>query len=364
MTNKSKPSSKKFAESRTMEFGKLYGSAVTENSTKRKRSPLGCLIVALLALIATISGLWLVQQLVTPEVIDQPGVAIKKAKAVSDSEKTGAAAVANNPEGQSADVVPVGPVKITDGLSAAKVKAAKHPLDPLMELADGSMKLIDEKYLDYKTRIVSQVRTNVLNDETVMFVKLRHVRNSEDGKEIPFSIYTKFLSPRSKVGQEAIWVEGQNENNILGHATGLLNFKTVSLDPESSFAMRGNRYPIFQLGFRNLIVKMKEFGENDRKYGECEVEVERDVMVGDRKCVLLTVTHPHKREHFEYHIAKIYIDEELEIPIGYEGFLWPEEKGQEPPLLERYIYTELELNCGLKDADFDTSNPEYDYPRF
>jgi len=226
------------------------------------------------------------------------------------------------------------------------------------------MKVIDEKYLDYTTRIVSQVRTNVLHDETIMNVRLRHAGKTEDGQDIPLSIYTKFLGPKSRVGQEAIWVEGENDGNLLGHGTGLLNFKTISLDPESSFAMRGNRYPIFQLGFRNLIVKMKEFGENDRKYGECEVSIERDVMVGERMCVLLTITHPKKRDHFEYHIAKIYIDEELEIPIGYEGFLWPEKEGEEPLLLERYIYTELELNCGLTDFDFDTANPDYDYPRF
>jgi len=128
--------------------------------------------------------------------------------------------------------------------------------------------------------------------------------------------------------------------------------------------MQGNRYPIYQLGLRNLLLKMKEFGENDRKYDECTVEVQHNLMVDDRKCIRLVITHPKKRDHFEYHIAKIYIDPELEIPIGYEGFLWPEKEGDEPPLLERYIYQDLKVNCGLEDVDFDTSNPDYDYPRY
>ena len=300
--------------------------------------------------------LWVVQQYVTPEVIDDSGVTIAKGDSSKKPEETG--------EKDRSTSVSVGPVRITDALSAEAIEAADHPLDPLMVLADNSMKIIDEKYQDYTVRIVSQVRTNVLHDETIMFVKLRHEQTTEDGKEIPFSIFTRFLGPKSKVGQEAIWVDGQNDGNILGHATGLLNFKTVSLSPDSSFAMQGNRYPIYQLGFRNLIRKMKEFGENDRKYGECKVEIERDVLVDNRKCVLLTITHPEKREHFEYHIARIYIDEEFEIPIGYEGFLWPEKEGEEPPLLERYIYTQLELNGGLVDLDFDTANPKYDFPRY
>ena len=137
---------------------------------------------------------------------------------------------------------------------------------------------------------------------------------------------------------------------------------TVKLAPDSSFAMTGNRYPISQIGFRNLIVKMKEFGINDRKYDECEVQIERNVIVDDRSCTLLTVTHPEKRDHFEYHIAKIYIDDEYEIITGYEGFLWPEKEGEDPPLLEKYFYLDLKLNPGLKDIDFDTTNPEYQFP--
>lgn len=334
-----------------------------ENSQdpKSKRSLFGCLFTLLLLVAAVVGVLWVVQQYVTPDVADEGGVTIAKQDPDTESspevEKQGS-------QDQRSTIVPAGPVRITDAISPEIIAAADHPLDPLMKLADDSLKIIDEKYQDYTVRIVSQVRTNVLNDETVMLVKLRHQRAGEDGEDIPFSIFTRFLSPKSKVGHEAIWVKDKNDGKILGHATGLLNFKTIGLDPDGSYAMQGNRYPIYQLGFRNLILKMKEFGENDRKYRECEVDIERGVMVGDRECVLLTIMHPNERKHFEYHIAKIYIDLELEIPIGYEGFLWPDKEGDEPPLLERYIYTELEVNCGLTDLDFDTANPDYDYPRF
>ena len=81
-----------------------------------------------------------------------------------------------------------------------------------------------------------------------------------------------------------------------------------------------------------------------------------------RKCVMLEVMHPVQREHFEFHVARIYLDQELEIPIAYEGFSWPEEEGGEPVLEEKYFYTELKLNVGLQDSDFDPSNPSYDYP--
>ncbi len=71
---------------------------------------------------------------------------------------------------------------------------------------------------------------------------------------------------------------------------------------------------------------------------------------------------PKKRPHFEFHISKIYLDDKLGIPIAYEGYLWPENEGEDPPLLEKYYYTDIQLNVGLTDADFDPANEDYDYP--
>ena len=266
----------------------------------------------------------------------------------------------------SGDSDPEDPTGLTSMISTELIESAEHPMDPLLEMADRGLEIIDNKYQDYTAKIISQVRTGkTLHDKNAMFLKLRHAREANDSDSdpgVPFSVYTRFLSPKSKAGQEAIWVQGRDDGKILGHGTGLMNVKTVRLDPEGSFAMNGNRYPISQIGFRNLVVKMKEFGENDRDHDECEIEIDRNVKVDDRPCTLITVTHPIKRDHFEYHIAQIYIDNEYEIPTGYEGYLWPEAKDGEPVLLESYFYIDINLDVGLEDIDFDTSNPDYDYP--
>ena len=330
------------------------GDNVTETTTAPDRPSFpGCFLKVVAGLILLAIGLYLTQSLLAPDVIDDQTVEIQAAD--------------SNPEpyGSTEPVDPEKPKRLVDLLSMEKVNAAKHPLDPLMELANSSLEVIDSKYADYSAKMLSQVRTNKLNEENLMFLKVRHDREAEAEEKqtkTPFSIYTRFLKPKSKVGQEAIWVRGKDEEQILGHGTGLLNFKIVRLPPLGSFAMSGNRYPIYQIGFRNLIIKMKEFGENDRKYGECDVQIDRNLKVDGRSCTLLTITHPKKREHFDYHIAKIYIDDEYEIPTGYEGYLWPESEGADPPLLEKYFYLDLKLNCGLKDIDFDVANEEYDFP--
>ena len=316
----------------------------------------GCILKVVAGILLLAVGLYVLQTMMVPEIADDKTVEIQS----GDDGKSDSDASVQMPD------EPNKPKRLTDTITIEKVNAADHPLDPLMELANRSLEIIDSKFTDYTAKMLSQVRAGgKLHEENLMFVKVRHDREIDDGEnktKIPFSIYTEFLKPKSKVGQEAIWVRGKDDEQILGHGTGLLNFKIVRLPPEGSFAMNGNRYPIYQIGFRNLIIKMKEFGENDRKYGECEVQIERNLKVDGRSCTLLTITHPEKRDHFDYHIAKIYLDDEYAIPTGYEGYLWPETEGAEPPLLEKYFYLDLKLNVNLQDIDFDVTNDAYNYP--
>lgn len=253
---------------------------------------------------------------------------------------------------------------ITSLINQQIIDAAAHPFDPLLEIAERCLQKIDAEIHDYTATLVSQVRVNgKIMDEKYLTCKIRHAQ--KDGtREIPFSVYTLFLKPESNVGQEAIWVEGWHYGNLVAHTTGLLNVKRFYLDPDGSIAMRGNRHPIREIGFRNLLVKMVKIGAEDRNYGECQVTVERNVKINDRSCTVLKVVHPVERDYFEFHIAKIYIDDERDIPIAYEGYGWPEREGAELPLFEKYYYTDVQLNIGLTDADFDPGNEDYNYPKW
>ena len=79
-------------------------------------------------------------------------------------------------------------------------------------------------------------------------------------------------------------------------------------------------------------------------------------------CTLLEVVHPVQRPHFDFHIARIYIDDELRIPIRFASWEWPAVAGGSPQLLEEFTYLNIKLNVGLTDLDFDSGNPNYAYP--
>jgi hypothetical protein len=239
--------------------------------------------------------------------------------------------------------------------------AKEHPLDSALKIAREDLEHIRKSVYDYECILIKRERVgNTLNDEEYMFAK---VRNRKPDEKIPLSVYLRFLKPDSVKGQECLWVEGKNNGKLLGHPGGRLGKLTpaVWLDPVGPIAMRGNRYPITEMGVENLVMKLIEKGERDRKQGECEVKFYEDAKINKRPCLLIEVKHPVQREYFDFHIAQIYLDKELNVPVRYAAYTWPEAEGEKPLLLEEYTYVNIKLNVGLTDADFNDHNKDYGF---
>lgn len=228
----------------------------------------------------------------------------------------------------------------------------EHRLLPAIRWAKLTLKKLDA-IKDYSCIMVKRERIDgTLGDQEYMSVKIRHE---------PFSVYLGFVKPAKVKGQEAIYVRGRNDGNMLAHGTGMRKiFGTISLKPDSYLAMDGNRYPITEMGLRRLVERLIEVGENDSKFGECDVKASPKKING-REVVCLQVTHPVPRKEFLFHIAKIYIDTQNNLPMRYESYDWPAETGGTPPLMEEYTYLNLKLNNGFTDKDFDTGNPAYQF---
>lgn len=253
---------------------------------------------------------------------------------------------------------------ITDLLNDHPIEQAENPLDPLLMVAEAGLEKLRTDLKDYTATIERQERVGgkLMPTETIA-LKIRQSQKDAAGNiEVPRSIYTRHVAPKSLKGQEAIWVEGQNDNKLVAHTTGMWNLKSFYLPPDGMLAMRGSRYPMTEAGFEVLIQRMLERGQRDRKYGSCEVNVDRNVVVNGRSCTMFEIRHDEEEGPYDFHIARIAIDDELDLPIHYEALIWPEEEGGEPQLLERYTYTDIVINPGLSDMDFDITNPDYDYP--
>lgn len=242
-----------------------------------------------------------------------------------------------------------------------------HPLDEALEIAHHGLDHIRRNVNDYTATMVARERIgNKLKETETMFLKIRSRKPAEGEEAVPFSVYLKFLEPKEKAGREVIYVEGKNDNLLIGHETGFLNITRYRLKPRGWVAMTGERYPITDIGMEGLAEQLIERGEGERKLDPKETHVQVTVdkkyeYIG-RPCTRIELKYPEKSPQVEFHLAEICIDDELLMPIFYAAYSWPATPGGEPVLEEEYTYKEVKVNVGLTDADFDPDNKEYKFP--
>jgi len=233
---------------------------------------------------------------------------------------------------------------------------SEHPWLPVLRWAQQEQATIDREVRDYAATIVSRERIGgALEEYQSIFVKVRHR---------PLSIYVHVLSPEDHQGEEAIYVAGRNDGKLLGHTTGLAGqiVGTVALDPNSSTALNGHRHPITELGIRHLCQRLIELGNNDVQFAESEVRFLSGLKLNDRRCTGVEVIHPVPRTSFQFHRLRLFVDEQLKLPVRFEQYGWPRQPGEPPELVEEYNYTNVRVNNGFTDADFDPRNPRYSFP--
>ncbi|ADB17532.1 protein of unknown function DUF1571 [Pirellula staleyi DSM 6068] len=253
--------------------------------------------------------------------------------------------------------------KATSDVAARSAPA--HPLDPALKLARECLERINRDVVDYTCLIVKRERIKgTLGEHEYMEAKIRNRKVVDGRMTTPLSVYMRFVKPKGVEGREVIWVEGQNNNKLKAHEGGFLGSKlpSVWLDINGPLAMRGQLHPISDIGIENLILKLIEKGEADRAHEECVVEFTKGAKLNGRPCTVLTVRHPQQREHFEFHIAQVFLDDELGLPVRYAAYHWPTSPNDKMgPVLEEYTYINIKTNVNLTDSDFSPDNPNYNF---
>ena len=63
---------------------------------------------------------------------------------------------------------------------------------------------------------------------------------------------------------------------------------------------------------------------------------------------MIESTHPVRRPEFLHYRVRVFIDQELGLPIRFEAYDWPKHPRSEPELVEEYSYIQFKLNVGLQ----------------
>jgi hypothetical protein len=234
----------------------------------------------------------------------------------------------------------------------------EHPLTPALFFAAQHYEEMQEHLQDFTCVLAKRERINGrLGGYEYLATKVRRERKRDERVAAPFSVYIQYLAPSKIRGRKVLYVDGRNENKIVVRNGGK-RFRnvTVKISPDSDAALRESRYPITQLGLTNVVSRLIERAQDDMRSdptgANTEVTFFRGAKIDDRPCTHIRVVHPREAPGIDFHLANIYVDDKLKVPLRVEGYAWPKTPGDEPRLLEEYTYTRLKLNVGLSDVDF------------
>lgn len=260
--------------------------------------------------------------------------------------------------------VPLSDVGASDVPTDAK-SIQEHPMLPALRYAYERYEVMRDRVHSYRGKLVMRERIQgKLKLREFMEFKIRH-RQVEDGvRSVPFSVYLNYLAPKTIKGREVLYVEGQNEGKLVATRGGgkALNDVTLRLVPDGPRAMRRAHYPVTDFGMLNLARRLIEYGTDEMESEaswDAKVRFASGAKINKRPCVMIEVVHPQRREGLRYHVARIFVDQEHEVPVRYAAYTWPEEGADTPRLMEEYTYIDLELNVEFAAAEFDATNSNY-----
>jgi hypothetical protein len=195
---------------------------------------------------------------------------------------------------------------------------------------------------DYTLTLTKQERVDgILHPAEVLFVKWKR----------PFMIYLKFISGKNR-GREIIYVEGGNNNKMIVSPGGVLGALSLKVSPESSIARRGNRHSITEAGMPSTLRRITDEIRHGMKTPGSEMSV---VYVGEEsfggdRCIHFIIMRGSYAERTD-----VYIYEDLLLVRAVMSF---DESGR---LLESFEYSDVRVNVGLTEEDFNPENKAYDF---
>jgi hypothetical protein len=140
----------------------------------------------------------------------------------------------------------------------------------------------------------------------------------------------------------------------MAHTGGLLKWLTLNLDPRGSIAMKNNRHTVLEAHIGTIIEICDKNYKLTKHLSVGTFEQCEEKMIGGRAEICIKAIFPDDRR-FYGGINYIYVDKEYKFPVAVEIYGWNNE------LLEKYEYTNIKLNVGLTEKDFDSKNKEYEF---
>jgi hypothetical protein len=240
-------------------------------------------------------------------------------------------------------------------------------IDEVLQIAEDSLEQFRQNVNDYTATLIKQEAIDsVVGEPNEILMKVQSKnRDGHVDESQPMRVYLRFVQPLSVAGREVIWCEDLHDGKMVAHEAGLMGMLTVRLDPNGMIAMRGQKYPISDIGLANLLKKLIERGQQDLDNPNVSVTITKNIDVDGLKCDLIQVKRSESSGGpNDFSLAEICLDRTRGLPIRYTAYGWPADNqaaSDKMPLIESYTYLNIKTNVGLSETDFDPANPDYQF---
>lgn len=205
-----------------------------------------------------------------------------------------------------------------------------------------------------------------VQDYTALFRKRERIEGEWQPEEVsflkfqkPFKVYLRWVSGPPE-GREAIYIEGSNDNQVMIHeARGFSRFFTVLMDPGNRRILQESRYPFTEIGIGRLIDRIGKDARRAWARGYLRlVDHGRTKVMGKGIRQIEGILPQDRQAGYGFYRMILKIDETTGLPIQASLYDW------DNVIVGEYAYSELHLNPGLREIDFDPSHPAYYFPRW
>jgi hypothetical protein len=232
--------------------------------------------------------------------------------------------------------------------------ARDHQLAPFIEMARRGRAAVGAVN-DYQAMFTKQELVGRTMYSGRMFMKLRHQ---------PFGVYLRFVDQNA--GREVMFAGPTYKNMMMAHeAPGTLSaiVGTISLEPTSPRAMAEGRHPITEIGMAKMMDSLLGQWEGEMKVNDPQdpkvFYYPNAKLAGQIECQAAITRHENPKHQFRFYETRVFFDKKSNFPIRLEQYGFPDSAHPEGYLVEQYIYTNIKVNVGMTDADFDIHNRNY-----
>jgi len=245
--------------------------------------------------------------------------------------------------------------RITPDNTSVSKGVREHQLVPFLQMARKSRDAV-AAVRDYQALFTKQEMVGRTVYSGRMLIKLRHE---------PFSVYLGFVDQNR--GREVLFAPRYQGKMMAHEAPGTLSslVGTVSLEPTSPKAMAEGRHPITEIGMAKMMESLMGQWEGEMKYQDPEdpkvYYYPNAKLAGQIECQAAITKHENPKHQFRFYETRVFFEKKSNFPIRLEQYAFPDRAHPEPYLVEQYIYTNIKINVGLNDADFDVRNRSYHF---